>query len=82
MGADVDVLDLTGCTLDMVLYFVGQGTPVLANTSQGVVTITGYDEYNVILLDPGSDETYYGGLQDSTKMFEEAGNQFVSYVTE
>lgn len=82
MGEDVDVLDLTGCTLDMVLYFVGQGRPVLANTARGVVTITGYDEYNVILLDPGSDETYYGGLQDSTKMFEEAGNQFVTYISE
>jgi hypothetical protein len=49
-------------------------------TPDGVVTITGYDEYNVILLDPGSDETYYGGLQDSTALFEEAGCQFVSYI--
>lgn len=80
MGDGAEVLDLTGCTLDMVLYFVGQGRPVLANTPDGVVTITGYDEYNVILLNPGSDETYYGGLQDSTKLFEEAGNQFVAYI--
>lgn len=79
---NTDIIDLTGCTLDMVLYFVGQGRPVLAMTPQGVVTIVGYDEYNVILLDPGSDETYYGGLQDSTKLFEEAGNVFLSYVEE
>lgn len=80
MGEEAEILDLTGCTLDMVLYFVGQGRPVLANTAAGVVTITGYDEYNVILLDPGSEETYYGGLQDSTKLFEESGNQFVTYI--
>jgi hypothetical protein len=80
MGEDYTVLDLTGCTLDMVLYFVGQGRSVQAMTPDGVVTITGYDEYNVILLDPGSDETYYGGLQDSTALFEEAGCQFVSYI--
>ena len=75
-----DILDLTGCTLDMVLYFVGQGRAVLANTPEGVVTIVGYDEYNTILLDPGSDETYYYGLNDSTALFEEGGNQFLSYV--
>ncbi|HIR27960.1 MAG TPA: hypothetical protein IAB84_08335 [Candidatus Choladousia intestinigallinarum] len=75
-----EVLDLTGCTLDMVLYFVGQGRAVLANTPEGTVTITGYDEYNTILLDPGSDETYYYGLNDSTALFEEGGNQFLSYV--
>ena len=75
-----DILDLTGCTLDMVLYFVGQKIPVLAKTPQGVVTIVGYDEYNVILLNPGEEETYYGGLQDSTALFEEAGNQFLTYL--
>ncbi len=76
-----EVLDLTGCTLDMVLYFVGQKRPVLANTPQGVVTIVGYDEYNVILLNPGEDETYYGGMQDSTSLFEKAGNQFLTYIS-
>ena len=75
------ILDLTGCTLDMVLYFVGQGRAVLAATPEGPVAIVGYDEFNTILLDPGSDETYYYGLNDSTALFEEAGNQFLSYVS-
>ena len=77
---DTEVLDLKGCTLDMVLYFVGQGRAVLAATPTGMVTIVGYDEYNVILMDPGSDETYYGGLNDSTAMFEDANNAFLSYM--
>ncbi len=74
------ILDLTGCTLDMALYFVGQKRPLLARTPQGVVAIVGYDEYNVILLNPGEEETYYGGMQDSTALFEEAGNQFLTYL--
>lgn len=77
---EAELLDLTGCTLDMVLYFVGQKRPVLANTPEGVVTIVGYDEYNVILLNPGEEETYYGGMQDSTRLFEKAGNQFLTYI--
>jgi hypothetical protein len=76
-----DVVNLTGCTLEQVLYFVGQKHPVLAMTPDGVVIITGYDDYgNLILLRPGEEETYYSGPKDSEAMFEEAGNQFVSYL--
>ena len=46
------VLDLTGCTLDSVLYYVSEGTPVLAKTADGVVIIAGYDQYNTNLLKP------------------------------
>ncbi len=55
--------DLSGCTLDSVLYYVSEGTPVLAKTPitdqtpQGIVIIAGYDEYNTILMNPGETET-------------------------
>ncbi len=76
-----DAVNLTGCTLDQVLYFVGQGQPVLAATPEGVVIITGYDDYgNTILLKPGETETYFYGPQDSKALFESAGNRFVSYL--
>lgn len=76
-----DVVDLTGCTLDQVLYFVGRGRPVLAATLNGPVIITGYDDYgNTILLNPGETETYFYGPNDSKELFEEAGNVFISYL--
>jgi hypothetical protein len=76
-----DVVSLTGCSLDQVLYFVSQGHAVIGATAQGSVIITGYDDYgNLILLNPGEDETYYYGPNDSETMFEEAGNRFVSYL--
>lgn len=74
-----EVLNLQGCELDSVLYYVSEGTPVLAQTEDGVVIIAGYDEYNTILLKPGDVETYYCGLEDSKEMFEKAGNIFVTY---
>ena len=76
---DQQVLDLTGCTLDSVLYYVSEGTPVLAKTPDGVVIISGYDQYNTILLKPGEAETYYYGLEESADLFEKAGNQFITY---
>lgn len=78
-------LDLTGCTLDAVLYYVSEGTPVVAKTPvteefpSGVVVIVGYDEYNTILLNPGETETFYYASDDSTDIFEEAGNVFLTY---
>ncbi len=74
------LLDLRGCTLEEVLYFVSHGTPVLAKTPEGVVLIGGYDEYNTRLLKPGESELSYYGIQDSTALFEEAGNVFIGYL--
>lgn len=76
-----DVIELTGCSMDQILYFVGRGRPVIAETLDGPVIITGYDDYgNTILLKPGETETYYCGPLDSEAMFEAAGNHFVTYL--
>ncbi|MCD7884194.1 MAG: hypothetical protein LUI87_10910 [Lachnospiraceae bacterium] len=76
-----DVVDLTGCTLEQVLYFVSEGKAVIAATETGSVIITGYDDYgNLILLNPGETETYYYGPNDSLELFEAAGNRFISYL--
>jgi hypothetical protein len=74
------VLDLTGCTLDEVLYFVAHDKPVLVNTREGIKCIVGYDEYNTYLLNPGEEEWYYYGIQDSTDLFLASGNEFYSYT--
>lgn len=75
---DGRVLDLSGCSVNMILYYVSQGYPVLA--LEGVYAaelITGYEPQNVILMDPLTGESYRKGMNDSTQMFEELGNLFV-----
>lgn len=81
-GLGRQILDLSGCTLDEVLYFVSHDRPVLANTKEGIKCIVGYDEYNTYLLNPGEEEWYYYGIQDSTDLFMAAGNEFYSYIDE
>ena len=62
-------MDLSGCTLDSVLYEISAQRPVIAKTgSDTYVVIIGYDEYN----------TYR--MNDSTELFEKAGNIFISYI--
>ena len=78
---DADVLDLSGCSLSDVLYYVSQGYPVMAMTGEGgAVIIMGYDSKNTILYDPKEDRVYKMGMNDSGNMFERAGNRFISYV--
>lgn len=75
------VLDLSGCSLDSVLYEVSAQRPVIAKTGDNTsVVIVGYDEYNTYLYDPVKGETYPYGMNDSTDLFEKAGNIFITYI--
>lgn len=81
MGESAAVINLTGCSLESVLYQVNMGRAVAALTPTGEsVVIVGYDTYNTILYNPDTQETYYSGRNDSTVLFEAAGNVFLSYI--
>ena len=78
---NVEVLDLTGCTLEIVLYYVNQDIPVLARLKNGdYVLIIGFNELNTVLMDPSTGTIYKKGMNDSKTMFEAAGNEFLTYV--
>jgi hypothetical protein len=81
LGEEGTVLDLSGCTLDQVLYEVSAQRPILVKLASGqVVVIIGYDAYNTYLYHPETGETEIYGLNDSTELFENGGNLFLSYV--
>lgn len=72
------LLDARGCSLNQILYFIGQGCPVVAYTGQGTyLLITGYDQYNVTLLNPVTGESQKMGLSDASAYFAGQGNDFV-----
>ena len=75
------VIDLSGCSLDSVLYEVSAQRPVIAKTGTNTsVLIVGYDEYNTYLYDPIKKETYPYGMNDSTDLFQKAGNVFITCI--
>lgn len=81
MGEKGTILDLTGCSLDSVLYEVSAQRPVIAKTGKdSSVVIVGYDEYNTYLYYPETGETKPYGMNDSTELFEKEGNVFLSYM--
>ncbi len=72
---------LTGTALEDVLYYVSNGRPVIGilNNKEAVV-IYGYDTFNILIMDPAKKEKTIMGLQDSTNLFKNAGNVFLSYL--
>lgn len=75
------ILDLSGCSLDAVLYYVNKDIPVLATLEDGnAVLIVGFNELNIVVMDPVDGTLEKRGMNDSTEWLEENGNQFISYI--
>ena len=74
-------VNLTGITLDEALYFINKGRPVIAmKSNMDAVLITGYDSFNITIIDPSAGKTSKVSLQTAEEMFEAAGNIFISYI--
>ncbi len=78
---DYSILDLTGATLDEVLYYVSVGNPVYAYTGDDTaVLIIGYDSTSITVFDPMTLSNTKMSLSDAATYFESYGNVFVSYL--
>ena len=77
---DVKVLDLSGCSLDSVLYYVNQDIPVLVMMEDGTaVVLIGFNEMNTVVMNPETGITKVG-MNDSREWFERNGNKFITYM--
>lgn len=76
-----EILELQGCTLDSILYYVNQDIPVLFIGDDGeAVLIVGFNDLNTVWMNPENGRVYKVGMNDSKKFFEENGNNFVAYL--
>lgn len=74
----VILIDGGGCILNQVLYYIGKGVPVIAYVELGkYVLLTGYDQYNISLYDPETQETWKMGLGDAGEYFNALQNDFI-----
>ncbi|MCD8218417.1 MAG: hypothetical protein LUD01_10375 [Clostridiales bacterium] len=74
--SDGTVCNLTGCTLEQTLYYVGTGTPVYAVLDGQAVLITGYTDSTVTIYDPVDDDSETRTLTAATEAFAESGNVY------
>ncbi len=80
-GAGLTTLDLNGCSLDTILYYVSQDIPVLARMVDGsAVLVIGYNEYQIVVMDPHTGTNYKISMNEAGRWFEENGNWFLAYL--
>lgn len=79
--ANVQVLDLTGCNLDAMLYYLNQDLPVMVLLKNGdAVLVTGFNDSQVVIMEPATGKLYKKSKNESSQWFEENGNCFITYV--
>ncbi len=75
------VMDLEGCPMEAMLYYVNQDIPVMATLNDGnSLLIIGFNDLNTVLLEPTKGEVYKLGRNDTAELFENNGNNFVTYL--
>lgn len=78
---DKRVFDLSGCSMDSMLYFISEGNAVLADTPDGIRILLGYDQWgNIRFYEPGAEESYLEDDVTSLELFENAGNVFIGFL--
>lgn len=75
------VLELKECTIDEVLYYIDQGTPVIARTgADKAILLTGYTANNVSYYDPASRQNRTISYEEMAGLLERGGNYMIAYV--
>lgn len=78
---ECEVLDLSGCSLEQTLYYISNGTPVLAmENGSDAVLLCGYDASGVYIYEPSTGNVRKQGLEEANGLFEGAGNIFYAYL--
>ena len=79
--SECQVLDLSGCSLDAVLYYVDRDIPVLVMLQDGnALLLIGFNEMNTVIMNPQTGTIYKMGMNDSKTWFKENGNRFITYI--
>lgn len=75
-------INLTGCTLDQVLYVINRGCPVIAliDTDHAVL-LTGYTTTDITYIDPNDGESHTVSTSTMEKQTEDSGNVFIGYIS-
>jgi hypothetical protein len=78
---DSMVLDLTGCSVEEIVFYISSGSPVFAMTDQdNAVLVVGYTANTISYYDPAEQKINTVSWDSAVEWFESAGNIFFSYL--
>lgn len=78
---NAQILELMGCNLDAVLYYVNRDLPVLVMLDDNAaVLITGFNEKQIVVMDPEKGSLYKIGMDEAELWFAQNGHAFITYI--
>ena len=78
---EATVLDLTGCNVEEVLYYISNENPVFAMTGKdSAVLIVGYSSSQIFYFDPTTQVTSSLSYDRAQEWFENAGSVYLAYL--
>ncbi len=79
---DAKRVNLTGCTLEQVLYVINKGLPVIAMTNTNhAIMLTGYSTTNITYIDPDLGAEMTVSINEMNSMLAGSGNTFIGYIS-
>ncbi|MBO5097240.1 MAG: hypothetical protein J6B96_02875 [Agathobacter sp.] len=75
------ILELSGCGVDELLYYIDQGNPVLAKTGDNdAILLTGYSSTKIYYYDPKTEKTKNMSYEEMDEILYKGGNYFIVYL--
>ena len=80
MIENCEPIDISGCSLDAAIYFIGNEKPVFMETENGAMLLIGYNEIAVVVMDPTEGTVYKTDRGDLEKQAETGGLKMLAYA--
>ena len=78
---EASVYELYECKSDELLYYIDQGTPVLAYIEKDkAILLTGYSQTNLYYYNPATNSDGSMSLSDADEKFALGGYRYIVYV--
>ena len=77
---EYEILDLSGCSMEAVFYYLAMDIPVIALKNNAYVLLTGYNDTEIVVYDPLDGSLSKKSRQVLNEEFEDSGNIFFTYL--
>ncbi len=75
------VLNLSGCPVNIVYYYLNQDIPVLVQTGEdSAILLTGFNSKELVWMEPANGTLHKVSRDESERFFKEHNNRYLTYV--
>ena len=78
---DIKILHLQGCGWTTLLYYMNKDLPILVETEEKAVLLTGFNDTEVVIMNPEKSEPLYKiTKKEAEALFKSTGATFTTYI--